>query len=443
MAADCRAAQGRAMSNFSPCVVSATPCSQSGAIATARAIRISRRARATGSGVRILPESPGNRYNPRQIRDSSGESLLDPLNVMNRKQRRAAKGAGSKSAGAFAAPADRAARLAPLFNAAVTHHHAGQLVEAERSYRQIIAAFPGHAEAHSRLGALLLRQNRMIEAIDHMERALALQPNLFEAHGNLAQAALWMGQGERAIEAACRAVELKETPQSRALFVQCIALARFSTDNGRFRRLLLRAFAGGWMRPRDLNAVCISVIKLNSVVKDAITRVQAIWPARLPADEMLGAGIIAALAQDELLCRLLECDAIRNIGIERLLTNVRCALLQQAMTGAYNERLLGFYCSLARQCFINDYIYTTTESEIGLLARLRCSIEQTIAAGTPPRARGSGCERLSAAAYHSPGRGIAGPVLAGTDCSRHRPANQRAYGRTAPCYDHFGPYRHW
>jgi SAM-dependent methyltransferase len=268
-----------------------------------------------------------------------------------------------------------------------SHHDAWQLVEAERRYRQIIATFPGHADAHSRLGAVLIRQNRTIEAIAHIEQALALQPDLFEAHGNLAQAALWIGQGERAIEAACRAVELKETPQSWALFAQCISLARFSADDDRFRRLLLRALVGGWMRPRELNAVSISLIKLNSVVKDAITRVEAIWPSRLPADEMLGAGMIAALAQDELLCRLLECDPIANVGIERLLTNVRCALLQEAVIGAaYDERLLGFYCSLARQCFINDYVYTTTESETGLLAKLSCSVEQTLAAGALPPA---------------------------------------------------------
>ena len=84
---------------------------------------------------------------------------------------------------------------------------------------------------------MLIGQNRTTEAIAHMEQAVALQPNLFEAHGNLAQVALWMGQGERAIEAASRAVELQETPQSRALFAQCIALARFSTDNGRFAPL--------------------------------------------------------------------------------------------------------------------------------------------------------------------------------------------------------------
>jgi SAM-dependent methyltransferase len=322
---------------------------------------------------------------------------------MNRKQRRAARSAGNKPAPAFATPADPAAQLARLFNAAVTHHHVGQVLEAERCYRQIIAAFPGHAEAHSRLGALLIRQNKMTEALAHIEQAVALQPDLFEAHGNLAQAALWSGQGERAIEAACRAVELKDTPQSRALFAQCIALARFSTDDGRFRRLVLRALVGGWVRPRELNAVSVSLMKLSSVVKGAIVRAEGVWPARLPADEMFDAGTIAALARDELLCRLLECDPIADVGLERLLTNVRGAMLEEAAAGrTRDEHLLGFYCSLAKQCFINDYVYTITESEAACVSKLRCLVEQTLAAASTPPAL-----TVAALAAYLPLHGIA------------------------------------
>lgn len=358
---------------------------------------------------------------------------------MNRKQRRAAERSGSNPAAALAAPADPAARLVRLFNAAVTHHHAGQFAEAERGYRQIIAIFPGHAEAHSRLGAVLIRQSRMTEAIAHMEQAVALQPDLFEAHGNLAQAALWSGQGERAIEAACRAVELRDTPQSRALFAQCIALARFPTDDGRFRRLMLRALTESWARPRELNAVGISLIKLGIVVKDAIARAESIWPARLPADEMFGAGTIAALAQDELLCRLLECDPIADVGLEKLLSNVRCALLQEAIAGtADDERLLGFCCSLARQCFINDYLYTTTEAESGLVQKLRRSIEEALAAQTPPPALA-----IAVLAAYLPLHVLAeakalaaqagrGPVAAVIDQQITEPAEERRLALTIP-----------
>ena len=38
---------------------------------------------------------------------------------------------------------------------------------------------------------------------------------------------------------------------------------------------------------------------------------------------------MAALAQDELLCRLLESDPITDIGLERVLTSVRYAMLNR------------------------------------------------------------------------------------------------------------------
>jgi SAM-dependent methyltransferase len=304
---------------------------------------------------------------------------------MNRKQRRAARSSsGGSTPGRVPGQAPTPV-LADLFNTAVMHHHAGALAEAERCYRQLLAAFPGHAEAHSRLGAVLIRQGKAADAVAHIERALALKPDLFEACGNLAQAYMWTGQPERAIDAACRAVELKETAQSRALFAQCIAFARFSEDSGRFRRLVLRAIVGGWVRPRDLVAVSISLIKLSKAVKDAVARAEAAWPGRRPADEFWGSSTIAALAQDELLCRLLECDPLTDLGLERLLTNVRGALLQAAAGPAGEEHLLGFCCSLTRQCFINEYVYPATEAEARLARQFRVTLERMLAAGdTPP-----------------------------------------------------------
>ena len=195
------------------------------------------------------------------------------------------------------------------------HHHAGAFGAAERCYRQLLAGSPRHAEAHGRLGAVLMRQGKLTEAIFHIEHALSLRPEMFEACGNLAQAYLWSGQGERAIDAASRALELKETPQSQAMFTQCIAFARFSEDNGRFRELVLRALVGRWIRPRELAAVSISLIKLNSAVTNAIALSNAAWPRRLPPGELFGASGILALAQDELLCRLIECDSVTDVGL--------------------------------------------------------------------------------------------------------------------------------
>lgn len=301
---------------------------------------------------------------------------------MNRKQRRAARNQGGGPPVRFPVAPTPAAMLAELFNGAAVHHHAGRLVEAERGYRQVLAIHPNHAEALGRLGAVMMRQGRTADAIAHIERALALKPDMFEAYGNLAQACMWSGQRERAIEAACRALELKETPQSKAMFAQCVAFARFTADDGRYRKAVLRALVDGWVRPRELAGVSISLVKLGGAVKDAIARAEAAWPARLPANELFAGAVMAALARDELLCRLLECDPITDVGLERVISNVRCAMLATA-DGDADEQSLGFYCSVARQCFINEYVFSTTDDEAAQAQRLRAALEAKLAAGEP------------------------------------------------------------
>jgi SAM-dependent methyltransferase len=303
---------------------------------------------------------------------------------MNRKQRRAAKTQGGGQAPRLPAGPSPAAMHAELFNQAVTHHHAGALGDAERCYRQLLTVLPIHAEAHGRLGAVLMRQGKIAEAIFHIEQALSLRPDMFEAYANLCQAYMWTGQRDRSIEAACRALELRETPQSRAMFAQCVGFARFAADNGRYRKFVLRALVEGWVRPRELVGVSISLIKLNGAVKEAITQADAAWPARLPS-EALGRSI-AALAQDELLCRLLECDPITDMGLERVLTSVRYAMLKAATDDRASDQFLGFYCSIARQCFINEYVFATTDDEAEEAQRLRTALEERLNSGShyPP-----------------------------------------------------------
>jgi SAM-dependent methyltransferase len=302
---------------------------------------------------------------------------------MNRKQRRAAKTQGGGPATPLPVGPSPAATQAQLFNRAVQYHHAGAIGEAVRCYRHLLTVSPSHAEAHGRLGAVLMRQGNITEAVFHIEQALSLRPDMFEAYGNLCQAYMWTGQRDRAIEAACRALELRETPQSRAMFAQCVGLARFGADDGRYRKFVLRALVEGWVRPRELAGVSISLIKLDGAVKSAIAQADAAWPRRLLPEELFGGAGMAALAQNELLCRLLECDPITDMGLERVLTDVRYAMVRGAADDRTSDPLLGFYCSVARQCFINEYVFATTDDEIEEAQHLRTALEERLGNGSP------------------------------------------------------------
>jgi SAM-dependent methyltransferase len=238
------------------------------------------------------------------------------------------------------------------------------------------------AETHRTLGAALMAQNKASEAIPHFEHVIALKPNLPSAYEDLARACLAAGRLKSAIGAASRALALHETAQSKTLFAQCVREARFTADDGRIRKLMLRALAEIWDRPRELAAACISLIKLDAVVNGSIARANSAWPARLSASELLGTSI--ALSRDQLLCRLLESTPITDVGLERLLTNVRLAMLTTSTTDSRRDgHQLGFYCAVARQCFINQYVFSMSEVEADQAQRLREALERALAVGDP------------------------------------------------------------
>jgi tetratricopeptide (TPR) repeat protein/2-polyprenyl-3-methyl-5-hydroxy-6-metoxy-1,4-benzoquinol methylase len=260
----------------------------------------------------------------------------------------------------------------------------GRRDEALTHYEQVLAREPNHAEAHARLGGALLAQGNSELAIRHLERALALHPNLAGANEELAKAYMAAGKPEQAIYFLSRALERNDSIELKNYFAHCVKLVRFSADDGRFRKLVLRALTEAWSRPRALAGVCISLIGLNPVVNDLATRGNAAWPARLPAAELLNPSAVTTLARDELLCRLLECDPVTDLGLERLLTNLRCAMLDAAATPSVGDAdLLVLCCAIARQCFVNEYVFSTTAAEADAAKRLQAGCEAALASGEP------------------------------------------------------------
>src|SRR6266852_7961289 len=94
------------------------------------------------------PARPGLNLDRRHYLDGTAQRpIRDQSAPMNRKQRRAAAKLGS--------PATQ------LLATAVRFHQAGQLVAAEACYRQVLAAQPNLAEAHSNLGNALTAQGNV------------------------------------------------------------------------------------------------------------------------------------------------------------------------------------------------------------------------------------------------------------------------------------------
>src|SRR5207253_2657413 len=77
---------------------------------------------------------------------------------------------------------------------AVQHHQSGRLGEAEQIYQQILQQEPSNSNALHLLGLIRTHQNRPVEAVDLIQRAVAAAPELVEFRLSLATALTQAGK---------------------------------------------------------------------------------------------------------------------------------------------------------------------------------------------------------------------------------------------------------
>jgi tetratricopeptide (TPR) repeat protein/SAM-dependent methyltransferase len=290
----------------------------------------------------------------------------------------------------------------------------GRLAEAVAQYRQALAINPDYAQAHNNLGVALMADGKVDVAIASYQRALALKPDLSEAHNNLGIMLMAKGQVARAVECfqralavnpdvveaynniarACiadrdigqalsvlaRALAVRETTETKTLFVDCLKNVRTIPEAENYRDFVIRALSEPWGRPSDVAHFAANLVVGNSAIGASIARTLDAWPRRLPVAELLTSAARDAVAGDKLLHALLEFGRITNVGLERFLTALRAAVLdiaEKAEADLLDAGELRAYCALARQCFVNDYVFDLTDAEIAQVDRLR---ERLIAA---------------------------------------------------------------
>jgi len=114
---------------------------------------------------------------------------------MNRAERRAKAGNSKRR--------KREADIDAAMAAGVECHRAGDLAAAERHYRAVLRAGPGHGDATHLLGVLALSDGRPADAVVLIRRALDRKPDFAEAYNNLGMALAETGDADAA-EAAYR-----------------------------------------------------------------------------------------------------------------------------------------------------------------------------------------------------------------------------------------------
>ncbi|RMH22839.1 MAG: tetratricopeptide repeat protein [Gemmatimonadetes bacterium] len=290
------------------------------------------------------------------------------------------QGRAAEAVGAYL----RATELDPSFaeahnNLGVALVETGDRAAAEEAFRAALDAQPDHVDALANLGALLAHHGSPVEAEHVLLRARQLAPERPEILQHLALLARRTGQGGQALDALWAAVRLNPDNAGAWIdFVDALAAADFSEvdDPAPYAEVVRACLAREGVEHQKLAKVSAQLIRLATDVGGWIEHAER-DPAAVRA-AAARAEVLAALAHP-LVCAALPRLVLTDLGLERLLTEVRAGLLEAVRDGteglpAEALRYGHVVFLLARQCWLNGYVYVRTADEAeaveALVARL-------------------------------------------------------------------------
>ena len=104
---------------------------------------------------------------------------------------------------------DQEQMLAALFSQGLNLHQQGRLGEAATIYGQVIEKDPDHFDAIHLLGVAAFQTGNPVGALGLIDRAIALRPEISDAHSNKSTVLMELGRCNDALEACQEAIKLK------------------------------------------------------------------------------------------------------------------------------------------------------------------------------------------------------------------------------------------
>jgi SAM-dependent methyltransferase len=208
-----------------------------------------------------------------------------------------------------------------------------------------------------------------------------------EAAGRLFSQAVWHqhhGKPNEAVRLYQQLLALKPDHAEACNNLGCVLLAQGKRDaaGAWFERALV-------LMPQlfdEFVSVGAMLVAVNPALGQGMKSAAGAWPRRLPARDLLGPAGFEAIRADALLRRVLASTTIREIGLERLLTSIRLDVLRMASDAAtgdgVEDNVLVFCCALAKQCFINEYVFATTLEEAEQAERLKQKLLEALTQGS-------------------------------------------------------------
>ena len=244
----------------------------------------------------------------------------------------------------------------------------GDWESALQYFEQVITLKPDFAEAHNNLGVTLKELGRIEEAETSYRKAIDISPNLAAAHNNLGRALLELGRLEEALRAVINSIGINPTVDAKLLFVEITKKTYVKTWDQSMVQLVSNALLEPWGRPSDTIQFACRLLKIDKEFLQTLKQSKYIADQASYELSFLSSFLKKEFNALSLLLVMLSSSPIPDHEIELLLTLLRYQLLNlsqsDAMEEAYTKDMAPLYCSLAQQCFINEYVYFQTAEEI-------------------------------------------------------------------------------
>ncbi len=175
-----------------------------------------------------------------------------------------------------------------LVRAAVDHHRAGRLNEAEEIYRRVVDGGVENPDALHLLGQILHGKGQSAEAVDLIRRAIATKPDLFGAHYNLGLILWKLKRLEEAEEVLQIAAERSPSDPDTLFYLAVVlqALGQLKEAEVPYRSIL--AIDPNHLQALNNLGVCLLDLGLPAEAEEPLTQALEIDPNDIEALNNLG-----------------------------------------------------------------------------------------------------------------------------------------------------------
>jgi tetratricopeptide (TPR) repeat protein/SAM-dependent methyltransferase len=247
----------------------------------------------------------------------------------------------------------------------------GRLQCAEDCYQAAAREKPTSIEIVNNLGVVLFKNNKLVDAEKFFLQAIEIDSKFPDVHVNLGKLYLAKSDAQSALESAITAFNISQKQTVKVLIAKCLSVISAKYFRLEFAEFAAKALDETWTRPVQLvmftQDLLLQEPRLRNFIEQTLSN---------PADVDI-VRFLKLLSSEPLLKHLFELmltsAPLSSAKFEQFLTKLRRQILIDASGGVFlkdqGEDICRLISVIARQCYINEYVYACSDEEVSILSR--------------------------------------------------------------------------